>query len=175
MSANGYSDDLRERLSSAPADKQLSVITIEIRHPAFDPPAARYVNDTIDLTATLEDDAPLDAGETVAFTATRFDAILPESNDQGLPTCSLEISNVAGELMPWLQASVSVPAAIELSVREYLRDDPSEPGHVIHGLNIKKTRAELQRVKAQAGFEDVLNLSGPRRVYLVKDFSTLAR
>ncbi|HWB96055.1 MAG TPA: hypothetical protein VG672_05120, partial [Bryobacteraceae bacterium] len=85
--AQPYSDDLREFYFSNPQEK-VSIQTIEFRHSSFvdadgNPAAARFCNADQpgdDFQGTLEDSAPLNAGETVTFVAARFDITLPESN-----------------------------------------------------------------------------------------------
>ncbi len=175
-----FSDDLREYMFSAPTDV-LAPDTIEIRHPAFvddndNPVAVRFVNDPSgDLVATLEDDAPMNAGEQVTFCRGQFQFILPESTDQGLPTCDIQVENVSGVLTPWLFKAVAFPAPIEITYRQFLTDDLSQPQFILSGLTAQKVSAGLLRVTCTAGFEDFLNKPFPATIYNTWDFPGLAR
>jgi hypothetical protein len=166
-------EDLAEYYFSAPAGVA-SLITIEIRHPAFDQPA-RLVNDFKALQATLEDDAPADAGQTVIFQSCIFDAIPPDSTDQGLPQAILTVENVTKILMPYIKAAMGIAAPIEFSIREYLPDDLSAPQQVIHGLTATGITPDIQRTTIKAGFEDVLNRPVPFRLYTSTEYPTLVR
>lgn len=166
-------DDLREYYFSAPP-QAVFLDTLELRHPAFDQPA-RIVNDLNDFVATLEADAPANAGQEVTFIGCPFEALPPESTDQGLPQCTLQIMNVTKLLMPQMAAAIAVSAPVEISFRQYLADDPSEPQLFIHGLTAKVGDAGILRVQVTAGFEDLLNKPFPFRLYTSKEFPTLVR
>lgn len=166
-------EDLAEYYFSAPAGKA-SLITVEIRHPAFDQPA-RLVNDFRALQATLEDDAPVDGGQTVIFQPCIFDAIPPDSTDQGLPQATFAIENVTKILMPYIQAAMGIAAPIEFSVREYIDEDLSAPQQVIHGLTATAITPGIQRTSIKAGFEDVLNRPVPFKLYTSTEYPTLVR
>lgn len=166
-------DELREYYFSAPADAG-ALTTIELRHPSFTEPV-RLVNDMADLVATLEDDAPANAGETVTFMACQFEATKPESAEQGLPSFSLAIQNVTRQLDPYQDQALAVAAPIDMSIREYMVDDTSAPQQVIHGLNAKTSTSGILRVTVQAGFEDLLNKSFPFKLYRTSEYPTLVR
>lgn len=174
-----FSNDLREYYFSAEPDKA-PLDTIEFRHPAFvddngNPVAVRVVNDPEDLPATLEADAPMNAGEQVTFTRGAFVARKPESDSPGLPTFDLEVCNVSSILMKYLDDATTSTAPVQMSYRQYLSSDLSEPGVVIHGFTVKKANAGVVRVTATAGFEDYVNRPFPFAVYKGAMFHGLVR
>lgn len=168
-----HSDDLREYFFSA-APEIVVLDTIELRHPLLATPQ-RFVNDPADLVATLEAGAPVGGGTVVTFSKGAFAIIPPESSSPGMPTCTIECLNVSAELQATLEKSVSFAAPVEISYRQYLSDDLSEPAFVLHGLTLKSVSAGILRVKAEAGFDDFLNRASPKRLYTAKEFPGLVR
>lgn len=168
-----HSQDLREYFFSATPDK-VALDTIELRHPLLDTPV-RFVNDPADLMATLEADAPVDASTAVTFSRGAFQIVPPESASPGLPTCTIECMNVSATLQATLAQYVSFAAPVEVTYRQFLSDDLTEPAFVLHGLTLKTVSAGILRVKAEAGFDDFLGLASPRRNYNTKDFPGLVR
>ncbi len=173
-----YTDEAREYMFS-PSGQDVIFDTIELRHPAFviygQLIAVRFVNAVADITATLEASAPMNPGEAVVFTATRFDLVLPDSPQAGLAQCNIAVGNVMAELSPWLALAVSQPYPVELSLRQFLADDLSEPCFVMHGLNFTNAAANMRRVTATATIEDLLNFSAPRECYTVVNSPGLNR
>lgn len=181
MSAPGYTytDDAREYMFS-PAGADVIFDTIELRHPAFldengNPIALRFVNNFADIQAKLEADAPMNGGETVTFTATRFDHVKPDSPETGLPQAQIAVSNVMRELSPWMTLAVSSVAPVELSLRQFLADDLTEPCFVMHNLTFDNAQSTIRRVTATAGFQDLLNLPCPREIYTLENSPGLRR
>jgi hypothetical protein len=182
MSSPGftYTDEAREYMFS-PAGADVIYDCIELRNPGFldgdgNVIALRFVNGLVDIVGTLEADAPMNGGEAVTFTACRFDHVKPDSPDSGLPQASIAVSNVTRELSPWLSAAVSNGIApIELSLRQFLADDLSQPCFVMHGLTFDNASATIRRVTATAGFNDLLNFPAPREVYTVENSPGLQR
>lgn len=180
MSGEGisYTDEAREYMFS-PSGQDLIYDTIELRHPAFifegTLVAVRFVNAAADIAATLEAGAPMNAGETVTFTATRFDLIMPDSPQAGLAQCNIAVGNVMAELTPWLALAVSEPYPVQLTLRQFLADDRSEPCFVMGGLNFTNATANNRRVTATATIEDLLNFSAPRECYTVVNSPGLNR
>lgn len=177
-----YSNSLKEFYYSAPPDR-VALDTLEFRHPAFmaedgvTPVAVRVVNanEDEDFTATLEADAPMDAGETVTFIAARFDITLPESNSPGLPSAQVAIDNVGQVILEQIERAVSSPHTVEITYRQYLADEPDEPGVVIDGMSIGRITVSPLRITATAGFEDDLNTPFGRKKYTPEEYPGLVR
>jgi hypothetical protein len=174
-----YTDEAREYMFS-PAGEDTLLDTIEIRHPAFIQDdqliAIRFVNGAAcDIMATLEAGAPMNAGEAVKFVNTRFDLVVPDSPQQGLAQCDIAVANVMAELTPWLALAVSQPYPVQLSLRQFLADDLTEPCFVMHGLTFSNATANIKRVTGTATMEDLLNFSAPRECYTVTNSPGLNR
>jgi hypothetical protein len=76
---------LAEVYASNPQD-EVVLTTLELRHSSFiddagNPAPIRVVADYNDLVATLESDAPLNAGQSVTFTAVAFQFALPSMEE----------------------------------------------------------------------------------------------
>jgi hypothetical protein len=166
-------DNLREYIFSDDGD-EVAYDTLEFRHPAFAEPA-RVVNSNEDLMARLESDAPANAGEEVKFTRCLFEVTLPESSAPGLPQCQLAMANVGRVLMDPINQAVEVPAPIEVTYRQFVTSDLTEPGQVVDGMTIGRINASEQRITATAGFEDDLNAPGPRKLYTPQEYPGLVR
>ncbi|MGH6887995.1 MAG: DUF1833 family protein [Rhizomicrobium sp.] len=181
MSSAGYTytDEAREYMFS-PAGADVIYDAIELRHPAFvdgdgNPIAVRFVNAPFDLAATLEEGAPLNGGETVTFAASRFDLVKPDSPETGLPQAQIAVANVMREVSPWLSLAVSSVAPVELSLRQFLADDLTEPCFVMHGLTFDNATSNIRRVTATCGFGDLLNMPCPVDRYTVENSPGLNR
>lgn len=134
------------------------------------------VQDFHDLRATLEADAPLDAGQEVVFRPVPFKASLPdESSDAPAGTVLIELSNVSRQLVPYLEAAARSTEPIEMIFRTYLRSDTSAP-HEMPPLRVQATGATVttDTVTLQAGFGDLTNRRFPRVEYTAQEFPCLA-
>lgn len=167
------SDDLREFYSSAPPDL-IAYDTLEFNHPDFDQPG-RVVNDSADLAATLESDAPFNASTEVTFNRCKFICTLPEQSTPGLPSFNLEIENVARILMPYLDLAASSDQPVNVIYRQFLSSDLSAPQLVLAGLTLQKANAGGLKVTGAAGYQNFLYQPSPKRKYTTKEFPGLAR
>lgn len=174
------SNDLAEYYHSAEPGV-VEIETIEIRHPAFVDSegapisALRFANDVAGFQATLESDAPVDAGATVTFNPGRFDVLRPDSPEQGNPKASIVIDNVLQLLSPYMDAAVSQNAPIQTSFRSYLSDDFSQPAAVLHGLTLGNSQSSVTRVTGNLSFDDVLNAPFHDMIYRTDVWSALVR
>ncbi|HEY2070720.1 MAG TPA: DUF1833 family protein [Rhizomicrobium sp.] len=176
---DAYSDELREYMFSA-TPGLVCIDTIEFRHPAFtdadgNPVAIRVANDPTGFSATLEDGAPMNAGETVAFERGRFDLVTPDSPDQGLPKATLQIANVTQELSPYLDLGVSTGAPVDVTLRSYLSDDFTKPAMVIDGLSVTGAKSNVLRVEVDLGLDDKINAPLHDLIYRTDVFRGLSR
>jgi hypothetical protein len=165
-----YSEALTEAYASAPEDEVL-LDTLEFRHASFVtaglPYAVRIVNDHDALLATLEADAPVDAGLEVSFTPCYFDFVRPQESETGA-TAEVEISinNVARILVPYLDAVKEDRSPIEITWRPYLASDLSGP-HILPPLTLymRSAHVDMSRVTARAGFGNLVNRRFPAIEY----------
>lgn len=181
--AQEFDDPIEEAYASAPADVAI-LFTLEFWHPSFDVPA-RIVRDHGILVSeepvifgrmlTLEAEAPRNAGESVLFIATQFEARNPGSQANAMPKMELSIDGVPGDLALALKASVVAPGEIEVIYREYFADEPAGPHRVIDGLTLERTNVTMLRVTSTAGFSDPTQRAFPGTVYNDVDYPSLAQ
>jgi len=142
MPDNTLTEAIREAYAYAD-DAAVILDTVEIYHPAFSEPI-RVVADRADLIATLEDDAPRNAGEAVTFRAFAFRCSDPGVDDQGRPRFTLELDNVSREIIQWVQAASESTMPVEIIPRRYLDVDLTGP------QNTRPWRLIARAVRADA-------------------------
>lgn len=159
------SEALKEAYASAPSDI-IIVNTLEIRHPAFTAPI-RVVSDFVSVTAKLEANAPLNAGEMVEFLPFAFELSLPEMTDKGVPELGLRIDNVSREIMEHIELASPLPDKLEITYRAYLSNDLSSGPHndpPLH-LTIISIEADAVAITAKASVVDFINKKFPNQEY----------
>lgn len=173
-----YSEALAAAYASTPEDEVL-LDTIEFRHPTFldngAPFAVRVVNDHSALTATLEDDAPMNPGETVEFLPCYFQFTRPPESESGsTPEVSLTVQNVTRYLMPWLDSAKESRIPIEVTWRPYLESDLTGP-HMNPPLTLvlRNVTCDMMTVTATAGYGDLTNRRFPAIEYTSAKFPGL--
>lgn len=174
-----YSEALAEAYASAPED-EVVLDTLEFRHPTFvdggAPFAIRVVNDHDSLEAVLEDDAPLNGGETVTFRAVYFTFTRPPESESGsTPEIEISVSNVARYLLPYIEAAKESRTPIEVTWRPYLASDLTGP-HMNPPLTLtlRSVTCDMMTVTARAGFGDLTNRRFPAIEYTSLKFPGLA-
>jgi hypothetical protein len=168
------SEALREAYASAPVD-QVIYHTLEIWHPAFSVPI-RVVRDSADLDARIEAGAARDAGAIVTFVAYAFDIVPPDQTSTGVPQCTIEIDNVSRDILSQIDAAVVQPDPIVAIYRSYLSDelDTGPENDPPLALTLISISATPMRIRAVAGFPDLLNTRFPKRDYELERFPGLA-
>ena len=171
---------LSEAAAEAYAVAKTDVIaysTIEIRHPAFvdedgNPTAIRAVRSHEDLHATLEADAPVNAGETVRWVAMAFDFTLPAVKAGEQSHLQLTV-DAHPEIVRRLEAAVEEGSPIDLTYREYLSDDLSAPelDPPLH-MTLTNVTATKLAITGRAGFSDLKNRRFGK-LYTPDDFRAL--
>jgi hypothetical protein len=147
---------------------------MELWHPSW-AAAIRLVADFADLTATLEDDAPVDTGAAVLFTACPFRFTLPQVGE-GRQELQIQIDNVAQLLMPLLEAAdLASETPIKATYRPYLSTDTTAPQmSPVLTLDVTRISADAMQVTCTCAHADFLNRRFPRRIYTVEEFPGLA-
>ena len=164
---------IAEAYASAPTDL-IIYHTLELYHPAFTVPV-RVVRDHVALDARLEAGAPRDAGDVVTFTAYAFDIIPPDQTADALPQCVIEIDNVGQEILAQIDAATSQPESIEVIYRQYLSDalndgPENDPPLTLHLISLS---ADPMRIRATAGFRNLMDRAFPLRTYDLERFPGL--
>ena len=155
---------LAEAYASAPS-AEVILHTLELRHPAFTQPL-RVVNDHATLNATLEADAPMDAGLPVNFAAFAFRFRLPDVQSTGMPELEIEIDNVSAEVVAYMDQAANSTELIEVTYRPYLSSDTSAPSMdpPLH-LVLHDVEADVFAVRGRASFGDYGNRQFPGQSY----------
>lgn len=172
MTDTTLSQALKEAYASAPANVMI-FHTLELRHPAFTTPI-RVVRDHSDLVATLEASAPVNAGQQVTFTRFAFDFTKPEISPSGVPQLTIEIDNVDRAIVANIEAAMTTADMVQATYREYISSDLTCPQNdpPIH-MTIMSITADVFRVKAVAGFPDLINRRFPTTEYDSETFPGL--
>lgn len=174
------SEAIQEAYAHAPSDA-IILHTLELRHPDFrddagNPVAIRVVRDQVDLTARLEADAALNAGQMVTFIAMGFELDLPPVDTAPVPEIVVTLDNVSREIVRHLDAAAESQAVIEITYRPYLSNDLEGPQmDPPITLVLTEVEADVQRVTARARMMDIGNKAFPSRTYTAREFPGLTR
>jgi hypothetical protein len=164
---------IQEAYASAPVD-QVIYHTLELWHPAFSQPI-RVVRDFNALDARIEAGAARDAGLVVTFIGYAFDIVPPDQSTSGLPQCVIEIDNVDREILAQIDAAIVTALPITAIYRSYLSDTASVGPENIPPMELTliSINATPFRLKATAGFPDLVNLRFPKLDYDLETFPGL--
>lgn len=174
------SEAWKEACASVPAG-ELMFHTLEFRHPNFrddanQPTAIRVVLDHNDLIATLEVDAPLNAGEPVVFVPMAFGLQLPNVESIAMPELKIVLDNVSRDIEANLALATASPYPIEVTYREYLSSDLTAPqNNPPLTFTLKDPEADDYTVSATASTSDLGNRQFPNEDYIAARFPGLVR
>lgn len=166
------SDAIREAYASAPA-ADVIYHTLEIRHSSFAAPI-RVVRDFADLDATLEATAPEDASTEVTFLGYAFDLVPPEVGAGGTPQMIIEIDNVSRDILANIELAMASPNLLTVIYRAFVSSDLTAPANDPPlTLTIFSISATPMRIRAVAGFGDIVNKRFPAGDYTAERFPGL--
>ena len=128
------------------------------------------------LDAFIEQDAPLNGGEEVTFTAYSFTIDLPHVDDKASPRAVITIDNVSREIIENIERAVESQEVIKVTYRPYLSNDLSTPQHnpPLH-LVLSDIEANVHKITAKASFGDLANKAFPNDTYTPSRFPGLGR
>lgn len=180
MPNDRYSEALKEAYASDYSDPLM--VTLELIHPAFlddddEPTGIRVVLNNEDITAKLEDDAPLNGGEFVPFMAFAFEFQPPaEEKDGGIPSATLVIDNATSEIVAYLEQTVGSQESIIAILRFYLGSDlttvQNMPPYRFFFTNIE---ASPLQVTGHLEYIDPRNKAFPAFLYTATEYVGLTR
>lgn len=130
----------------------------------------------VGLVARLEDAAPLDGGDYVAWTALAFDLDLPMIDRHRLPEIDVKLDNVGRTLIRHLDAASQSQEHIEVRYRPYLSTDISGP-QMDPPLQVELFEVEVDvlQVQGRARIFDFGSRRFPDALYTARDYPGLAR
>jgi hypothetical protein len=174
-----YSQALAEAYASAP-ENEIVLDTLELRHSLFvdagEPFAIRIVNDHSELTATLEDDTPLNGGEEVLFRPVHFTITRPSESEEGQsPEAEVTISNVSQYIVPYLDRLVGSRELMTATWRPYLASDLTGP-HMNPPLTltVRNIDSDMMTVVLRLGLGELTNRRFPAIEYTALKFPGMA-
>jgi hypothetical protein len=164
---------IQEAYASAPIN-QVIYHTLELWHPSFSAPI-RVVRDFSTIDARIEAGATRNAGEIATFVGYAFDVVPPDQTTSGLPQCTIEIDNVDREIGAQIDAATLTGDQITAIYRAYLSDalDDGPENDPPVELTLITVSATPFRIRATAGFPDLLNLKFPKLDYDLETFPGL--
>ena len=167
-----------EAVASCPTDARV-VDTLELQHPAIlldgiNRPA-RMVNDVVARPLGIELSGAFDPGEMVEFAPSAFGAAFPEYSEGQVPTCTIEMDNVARELTAYLEAALGYNAELTAIFRQYSLAEPSELIYGPVAFTIRNVRVSGTRITGAARVSNLAVKKFPTRVYTRARFPGLVR
>jgi len=166
---------LQEAAAIAPISRAM-LYAYELRHPTVAIPF-RFVDDKTPLFATLEADAPSNAGEVVEFISCPVRVERPEESDTAAsPTVTLARSDVAGILKPVFDAARGSIDEWVLIERVYSSDDTTRLAQS-PPLAFELSKFEIAGAGARltASFDDDANIAIPALRFKRSEYPGLKR
>jgi hypothetical protein len=167
-----------EAEASVPASV-LVYFTLELQHPGFvdemeNPIPIRVVTGVAeDMQFGIEDGAVFNPGEMATFTAIPFYADFPEFAEGKVPETRVVVDNVSRELVPHIEAALSVRADLIAIYREYRSDDLTEPCFGPVEFVVRRITMTGTRIEGMASIDNLANKKFPTRVYTTKEYPGL--
>lgn len=160
-----------EAAASTPKD-EVMLITLELIHPLFVedgvPAPLRAVRNTVDLSLTLELDAPLNGGESVLFKAIPFEIDYPRIGQLGAEA-KIRIDNVNREIAKYLEPATKLNTAVQAIFRGYLASDPTTVGQGPYKLTLRNVK------RASGALEGSLTIASPQNLRVLREVYDMVR
>ncbi len=167
-------DEYQKFLASAP-QAQREYRTIEFYHPNAPTAVQRFVADYTDISLTLENTAPRQAGISVLFTAIPMKIIEPAEDSESDSVINIQLGLVNSLIQDWLK---TIPVEnnltpIDVIYRKYYSGDLSEPVLV---LNSSVSSISFDGVNKNTIIAENTTLSSRKsgEIYTLERFVTLS-
>ncbi|ABE50950.1 DUF1833 family protein [Methylobacillus flagellatus] len=171
---------IKEAYASNPVG-EVELNTLEFRHPNFvdqngDPSAIRVVLDNVDHYLTLEDDAPLNPGESVLFVRMAFELTKPEVDSVAGPAMDITLNNITPEIETQIRAATRSPYPVIGMYRLYLLSDKTQPqNNPPMEFQLDNVNADDESITARATFGNEAQRPFPNENYTATRFPGLSR
>lgn len=159
------SEAYAEAMAVAPTSDAV-LYTLEITHEDLAGPIRLVLNDR-NITARLESDAAVDAGEYVEWTAIELGLQFPEETDSNAsPQTRLWIDGVSSLVAQELEVCAESLSPVEVAVRTYISTDLNGPASLPPlRLELRDIEITETRVLAQAAYADFGNTRFPAKTF----------
>lgn len=148
---------------------------LELYHPAFG--YIRFVNDYVNLLATLEADAPDSGGMQVVWLACPMRIVPAEESDSASnPDVQIQIDNISGLVSDALAMTRGSLVPWVLTNRIYASDDTGAPAQLPPTVvEVRSIQIDSTSVTLICNFGDAGNVAIPALTFKRSDYPTLAR
>jgi hypothetical protein len=154
--------------------RRATLDALELYHPLSG--RHRFVCDEVDLLATLEDDAPADAGLEVEWIAAPLTINRPGQSDTNKAEFSISLDGVAGLMELELVKTRESNEPWILTARVYASDDTSGPAHLPpESLMLSSVKCVGAAVNLKADLSDSVNVNVPALTFKRLQYPTLQR
>lgn len=150
--------------------RQDLVDTLEFLHDNFvndegHADSVRIVIDEEDLTATLEDSAPMNPGHSVLFNRMAARVVLPGQEDGRLQAeLTITVDNVPRDILPNIRRAATTRSEIEVIHRVFTKPDGVLQSY-LYGLRAKVIEVTNTSISLRAHWLDLLSGTFPREHY----------
>lgn len=107
------------------------------------------------------------------FMAAPIAIALPKKSNKGSQSLNFAIDNVTGQAQRLIDTAIESEKRIRLTFRRYLSTDLTQPSENPFYATVLGGSVTGTTVQIEAGFQDILNIAWPRRVYNTIDFPCL--
>lgn len=143
------------------------VNALEFRHPTFAAPL-RIVQGMDEITCVLEADAPVDAGQSVTFSAFAF-----QSDEPGITTdpdnaLNIRLDGISGIFQEAFATASESNVPISVTIRPLMYDVFAKGNGAIQAsyhVEVQEIRSNMTSVAVKCGFSNPANKAFPNVVY----------
>jgi hypothetical protein len=173
------SEALLESYALAPANDDVILHTVEIRHPAFvdsegNPDSIWVVADNRDWVLTIEEGAEIKGGQSVNHQKMAFNFTLPPIQPGATPEIEVSLDGVSRIIAEQLDLAVADGSPIVMVYRPFLASDTSEPQmDPPPSFELGDVQVGVMTVRARARTGVDLRVAFPRRLYTTTEFPGL--
>lgn len=167
------SDAYKQAAAIAPVYRAM-LFAYELWHPTLAAPVY-FVNDDVDMTATIESTASRNAGTAQVFIGVRLAMQRPEESDSaGSPQVSLSREGISGVLASALATARGSLIPWELVERVYASDDLTGPAKLpVATYFLSAANLSAGGASVTAAYADPANVSVPRLTFRRESYPTL--
>ncbi|MDP1605016.1 MAG: DUF1833 family protein [Legionella sp.] len=169
----------KEAAALAP-DGEIPIDTLELRHPDFvdddgNPDSAWLTTNQTDITAPLEDDAPVKGGQDVVFRAIAFSFKLARIEPGSGAAMEIAIDSTDRRIVEALDRAVVSPIEIILCYRPYLSHDLEGGPQMIPPKTFVLSNAAVGTLRTTGRARVAIDLAGafPRDFYTAVEYPGL--